>query len=259
MKKSVMLMFAMVGVCVSCGMLFAKEGGREGPKDNVATVKFVRLVEQKAGEREYLGLEVQSLEGQDKATLLIPMRRAEDGKWVPNADLAAMARSLRTGQTVTVSYVIEEGFKWLRRIEGQRAKEGEGAAKERERAREGEGAAKERERAKEGERRREGEGAAKERERAKEGEGAVRERERDREGEGAVRERERDREGEGATKERERVKEGERRREGEGPGREDLRAANAELRELLRDARERLERLEKQIQELREQVQALKK
>lgn len=79
-------------------------------REGEARGTFVRLVEKKVGEQEYVGIVVKDLEGDKTATLLI-LRR--------NADQMAAARALKAGQKVEVAYVTEEGHHFVRRIEAE--------------------------------------------------------------------------------------------------------------------------------------------
>jgi len=121
------------------------------PRRGELRVRFIRLVERRVGDREYLGILVRPLEGKGETVLLM----GRDSKQ------AKVARTLREGQKVEVAYVIEGDHKWATRISAARLREG-GDRRRREgedkRRREGEG------RRREGEdrRRREGEGRRRE-------------------------------------------------------------------------------------------------
>lgn len=107
------------GACIS-----AAQADEEGRKGKVIEGKFVRLVEKQISEREYLGVVVSPGEGKDAVTLLVPLRKTEEGRWVRLEELAGRARRLRPGQHVEVLYAVEEGQKWIRKIGGAPPREG---------------------------------------------------------------------------------------------------------------------------------------
>ena len=88
--------------------------------------KFVRLVEKRVGDREFLGVVVARFEGEGQATLLVPMRRTDGGQVVRNEDLAAWARALRPGTKVEVAYVVDDGQTFIKRAESARQGEKRG-------------------------------------------------------------------------------------------------------------------------------------
>ncbi|MFC1781366.1 M56 family metallopeptidase [Planctomycetota bacterium] len=77
------------------------EGGRRGFDGT-----FVRLTEQRIGEREYIGIVVRSLEGQNITVLL--SREQED--------LIERARQLREGQSMEVAYITEGGYRFVQEM-----------------------------------------------------------------------------------------------------------------------------------------------
>jgi hypothetical protein len=85
--------------------------------------EFVRLVEKRVGDREFLGVVVARFGGKGQATLLVPMRRTDGGHVVRNEDLAAWARALRPGTKVEVAYVVDDGQMFIKRAES--AQQGE--------------------------------------------------------------------------------------------------------------------------------------
>ena len=116
----VLTVWAVVGgACISTA-----QADEEGRKGKVIEGKFVRLVEKQIGEREYLGVVVSPGEGKEAVTLLVPLRKAEDGRWVRLEELAGRAKRLRPGQHVEVLYTVEEGQKWIRKIGGAPPREG---------------------------------------------------------------------------------------------------------------------------------------
>jgi len=100
----------MIGIVLSLlftSMLWAEERPREGEVRGL----FLRLDERQVGEQEYLAIVIRPMESDEPVTLLLPQRREE---------LGALARQLREGQNVEIVYVVEEGQKWVRRIETER-------------------------------------------------------------------------------------------------------------------------------------------
>lgn len=81
---------------------------------------FVKLVEQKLGDLEHLGLVVRPGEGQETVTLYVPMRRDGD-RWVRDERLAALARKLASGQRLVVSWRMVEGDRFVTAIEPEAA------------------------------------------------------------------------------------------------------------------------------------------
>jgi len=77
--------------------------------------KFIRLIERRVGEKEYLGAVLAPLEGKHEVVVLFPRK----------SDLAGVVRRLDKGQKVGVRYVVEDGHKWAIRIEPI-GREGEG-------------------------------------------------------------------------------------------------------------------------------------
>ena len=102
------MMTGLLAALVFCGALRAEGDDRRGKVRGT----FVKRVERKVGEREYLAIVIKPLEGKRLATLLIPRR---------NKDLMSVARKLRQGQKLALAYVTEADHKWVRRIEVARA------------------------------------------------------------------------------------------------------------------------------------------
>ena len=99
----------MVGLAVVLAGRNAVSAERDA-RTRIVTGRFVRLVERKVGDREYLGVLVRPLEGDDEVVVL--MHRG--------SDLARAARGLRQDQRVSIRYVVEADHKWAQRIEAQR-------------------------------------------------------------------------------------------------------------------------------------------
>jgi len=169
-RSSTILMLA-VAAALTVGLTV---DARAADKVGESRVKFEKLIEQKVGETEYLGIVVRPLEGGGSATLLFGRKHR----------LVGAVRKLKKGVVIAVGYAVEDGHKWLTRLavggegEGERRREGE-----RDRPREGEGDRPregerrpdaERRRELEGERRREGEGDRARKDRPK-GDGGQRE------------------------------------------------------------------------------------
>jgi len=105
--KYKILMIGIVMAPLFTSMLWGEERAREGEVRGL----FLRLAEREVGEQEYLAIVIRPMEGEKPVTLLLPRRREE---------LGAFARQLREGQNVEIVYVVEEGQKWVRRIEAER-------------------------------------------------------------------------------------------------------------------------------------------
>jgi len=73
---------------------------------------FVGLAEREAGEREYLAIVIKPRESDDHVTVLVPR----------NEDFLHAARTLQKGDKVEIGYVVEEGQRWLKRIEVERVR-----------------------------------------------------------------------------------------------------------------------------------------
>jgi len=131
-RPRAVLILGAIAACAFCPSVLAEEDARGG------TIRgtFVRLVERRVGEHEYLGIELKPLEGKERITLLVPLRRDEQDRWIRHKELAAKARALREGQKVRIAYVAEEGQKWVRGIgtepgrEEAREKEKDGPRRE---------------------------------------------------------------------------------------------------------------------------------
>jgi len=104
------LVVAMVVASLACGTLLAEERARDAQVRGT----FVRLAEQRVGEREHLAVVVKPLEGEKMVTLLVPR----------GSELAAVAKRLRTGQKLEITFVVEGGRKWAKRIGGEGLAEG---------------------------------------------------------------------------------------------------------------------------------------
>ncbi len=105
--KYKILMVGLIMGLVYSSVLWAEQRPREGELRG----SFVRLAEREVEGKEYLAIVIRPMEGEEPVTLLLPRRREE---------LGAFARDIRPGQTVEIGYVVEEGQKWVRRIETER-------------------------------------------------------------------------------------------------------------------------------------------
>jgi len=101
------LMVGLLAVLVFAGAVQAEERPRAGELRGT----FVRLTEQRVGERSYMGVVIKPLEGRDHVTVLLSQRQQE---------LVARARGLREGQRLGVAYVTEAGHKWVKELEADR-------------------------------------------------------------------------------------------------------------------------------------------
>ncbi|KPK85461.1 MAG: hypothetical protein AMJ81_03565 [Phycisphaerae bacterium SM23_33] len=97
----------------------------EEPKEGVVEGSFVRLTEQKVGEREHLAIVVQPAGSEVQVTVLVPNRQTDQGQWVRAPELAAAARRLRAGQKLRLVWVADAGQKFVRRIQAEGLGEGE--------------------------------------------------------------------------------------------------------------------------------------
>jgi len=104
------LMVGLLAVLVFAGAVQAEERPRAGELRGT----FVRLTEQRVGERSYMGVVIKPLEGRDHVTVLLSQRQQE---------LVARARGLREGQRLGVAYVTEAGHKWVKELEADRRRD----------------------------------------------------------------------------------------------------------------------------------------
>ena len=104
------LMVGLLAVLVFAGAVQAEERSRAGELRGT----FVRLTEQRVGERSYIGVVIKPLEGREHVTVLLSQRQQE---------LVARARGLREGQRLGVAYVTEAGHKWVKELETDRGPE----------------------------------------------------------------------------------------------------------------------------------------
>ena len=111
MKWTCGILVLAVAALVFCPTLMGQERVRDGQVRGT----FVRLAEQRVGEREHLAVVVKPLEGKEMETLLVPR----------DSELAAVAKRLRKGQRLEIAFVVDGGRKWARRIEGEGLAEGE--------------------------------------------------------------------------------------------------------------------------------------
>ena len=100
------LVVGLLAVLVFAGAVQAEERSRAGELRGT----FVRLTEQRVGERGYMGVVIKPLEGRELVTVLLSPRQEE---------LVAMARELREGQRLEVAYVTEAGHKWVKELEAE--------------------------------------------------------------------------------------------------------------------------------------------
>ena len=115
-------------ILVAAGMLawsFGAAVAAEEPKEGVVEGSFVRLTEQKVGEREHLAIVVQPAGSEVQVTVLVPNRQTDQGQWVRAPELAAAARRLRAGQKLRLVWVADAGQKFVRRIQAEGLGEGE--------------------------------------------------------------------------------------------------------------------------------------
>lgn len=94
-----------------------REKGGEAEADRTGEVRgaFVKLVEKRIGELEYLGVVVRPDGREEAMTLLVPKVRRED-RMVNHEELSARARQLREGQRVEIGWRLAEGQRWIQRL-----------------------------------------------------------------------------------------------------------------------------------------------
>jgi len=105
------LMIGLLAVSVFAGVLQAEERPRIGELRGT----FVRLTEQRVGERSYMGVVIRPLEAEDEHVTVLLSQKQEE--------LVARARGLREGQRLGVAYVTEAGHKWFKELEADRGPE----------------------------------------------------------------------------------------------------------------------------------------
>lgn len=111
MKKQCRMVIGLLAVLVFTGALWAeRRAGVSGLRG-----VFVRLTEQRVGERTYMGIVIKPHERDDHMTVLVSQRQEE---------IVARARRLREGQSLELTYVTEGGHKWLQKQEVDRPREG---------------------------------------------------------------------------------------------------------------------------------------
>ena len=98
---------------VLASLLCAALPGEALAADGTVRGRFVKLAERRVGEREYLAVVVQPGEGKAEVVLLMPR----------GTDLAAVARKLRKGDPVEITFVTKAGQKWVKRIGPERGED----------------------------------------------------------------------------------------------------------------------------------------
>ena len=106
-KAGRILMLSVLSMLIFSSVLSAGQSDRNGSVGG----NFVRLVEQEVGERGYMGIVIKPHDRDDHVTVLVPRQREE---------LLQVARRLREGQKVGVSFVTEAGHKWIKGMEAER-------------------------------------------------------------------------------------------------------------------------------------------
>jgi hypothetical protein len=117
-----------------------REGERrregEARRDGVLRGTFVKLVEVKVGEREVVGVVVQTEEGKEMTTVYVPNRKGEDGRWVRNPELMTSLQKFSEGQRIEIGWVLDGAQQWVRRVGPAEKAEKSAGATEREPKRE---------------------------------------------------------------------------------------------------------------------------
>jgi len=114
MKRVKRILAVVILVMVVVGAVgAAREGAPRGQLRGV----FLRLVEREVGEREHLGI-VMRPEGSDDEVIIVVPREPEN--------LRGIARKLRAGQSVQIGFVRNGRERWLRSLDAEWRREGEG-------------------------------------------------------------------------------------------------------------------------------------
>ncbi len=110
-KQGKILLVGLLATLLFTGMLQAEQRKRMSELRGT----FVRLTEQRVGERTYMGVVIKPLERDDHVTVLLSQRQEE---------LVARARGLREGQRLGIAYITEGGHKWGQELGAERPREG---------------------------------------------------------------------------------------------------------------------------------------
>ncbi len=117
MKKQCKMpvLVGLVAITFNCAIQ-AEERDRNGTVRGM----FVRLIEQRIGEQEYIGIVLKPFERDDHVTVLVPRNREE---------LVQIARKLDEDTRLEISFTNEDGHKFIKGIEAEvrRAKRQEGS------------------------------------------------------------------------------------------------------------------------------------
>jgi len=101
------LVLVVLAVLAFGGLVYAEQRDRGGAVRGT----FIGLAEQHVGEQGYLGIVVKPAGRDEHVTVLVPKEPEE---------FARVARGLRKGQPVGISFVNEAGHRWIRRMETER-------------------------------------------------------------------------------------------------------------------------------------------
>jgi hypothetical protein len=104
------LMFAGLIAIMFGSMLQAEERDRNGTVRGM----FVRLTERKVGDQGYMGIVVKPFDSDNPVTVLVPRNRKE---------IVQTARRMEEGTRLGISFVIEDGHKFIRGIEAELRRE----------------------------------------------------------------------------------------------------------------------------------------
>lgn len=102
-KQCRILMVGLLAVLVFTGVLLAEQR----PRVDELRGTFVRLTEQRVGERTYMGVVIKPFEERENATVLLSQQQKE---------LVTRVRKLREGQKVEVAYVTEAEHNWIKEL-----------------------------------------------------------------------------------------------------------------------------------------------
>ncbi|MHC4604377.1 MAG: hypothetical protein ACYS6W_13720, partial [Planctomycetota bacterium] len=108
-KQCTILMLGLLVAAVFTGILWAEREREEGEVRGT----FLRHAEREVGERGYLAIVIKPVESDDHMTVLVPRKE----------DFLHAARMLQEGDKVEIVFVVEEGQRWLKRIEAERRRE----------------------------------------------------------------------------------------------------------------------------------------
>jgi hypothetical protein len=109
-KQFMMLVIAGLATLMLGSMLQAEDNNIKGTVQGI----FVRLTEQKVDDHGYMGIVVKPFDSDNHVTVLLPRNRK---------GIIQAARRMEKGTSLNISFVIEDGHKWIRSIEAELRRE----------------------------------------------------------------------------------------------------------------------------------------